>query len=120
MAALPPSFLKPGTSFGVILSISTSVVQCRAGVYISQKAVLAVTGSGGPPEAGTFVSACTEGLLTCEQPASNRAATATALTTYCLIRAPIAILHSSGRDAGTGFAEMMHSDERAVRHSATA
>ena len=47
MAALPFSFLKPGTSLALTFRMTKSVVQLRAEVYMGQKAVFAGTGSGG-------------------------------------------------------------------------
>src|SRR3984893_6755467 len=93
MAALPASFLNPGTSLGVSLSITISVLQCRAGVYMSQKAVLAVTGSGGPAGALAVLDSSVTGVLFfSRQPARSSIAT-NALTAHCLSTAPIGILH---------------------------
>src|SRR6202044_3203158 len=93
IAALPASFLKPGTSFGVSLSITISVVQCRPAVYIGQKAVLAVTGSGGPAGGLAVLESSKTGVLVfSKQPARSSIATA-ALTAHCLSTVPIGILH---------------------------
>src|SRR5271156_7233097 len=93
MAALPASFLNPGTSIGVSLSITISVLQCRPDVYIGQKAVLAATGSGGPAGAlAVLDSSVTGGLVFSKQPARSNIATA-AITAHSLRTAPIGILH---------------------------
>src|SRR5579859_2155785 len=123
MAALPASFLNPGTSLGVTLIISMSVLQCRAGVYISQKAVLAVTGCGGP--AGGFAvldSSVTGALVFSRQPARSSIAT-TALTENFLNAAPIGILHvlewlrSGLGDVPNGFLRLRKRPD--VRHGLT-
>jgi hypothetical protein len=54
-------------------------------VYIGQKAVLAVTGSGGPVGAAAALDASlVEGVVDCEQPAKSSTATAIALIAHCL------------------------------------
>src|SRR5271163_1566301 len=75
------------------LSITISVVQCRPAVYIGQKAVLAVTGSGGPAGGLAVLDSSVTGVLFfSKQPARSSIATA-ALTAHCLSTAPIGILH---------------------------
>src|SRR5271156_2331326 len=94
MAALPASFLNPGTSFGVSLSITISGVQCRPDVYIGQKAVLAVTGSGGPAGVLAVLDSSVTGVLVfSKQPAKSSIATAIALTAHCLSARLIGVLH---------------------------
>src|SRR5665213_3496444 len=94
MAALPSSFLNPGTSSDVSLNATTSVAQLRADVYIGQNAALAVTICGGP---AAFVTASDAlfagGTVDCEQPAKSSTATVIALTAHCLNTALIEILH---------------------------
>src|ERR1700736_5921038 len=105
MAALPASFLNPGTSLAVRVTNSTSGLHSRADLYIGQKAVLALTIAGGP--AGSFAAAdsrLADGWVDGEQLARSSTATAIALTAHCLSTVLIVVLHllPSSRSAGEG------------------
>jgi hypothetical protein len=92
MAALPASFLNPGTSLGVSRIITRSGDQFRAEVYIGQKAVLAVTGTGGDVASVAALDSLA-GLVDWEQPAKSSTATAIALTAHSLSAGLIGVLH---------------------------
>src|ERR1700678_2122837 len=83
IAALPASFVNPGTSLAVIPRNRTSGDQAIAARFIGQKAVLADTSCGGAADCLAAPGASPAGV-DCEQPAQNSTATAIALTAHGL------------------------------------